>query len=128
MALRAFAAHPRYRRSSAARTAARLLKSRFFQPDKYPDRRAPGYWTKFSFPFQFTDLLTSLDSLGKLGFPASDPDVGAAVAWFRGRQSRDGSFSLDLLRARDPHLPFWLGLALCRALARLTSRRGRPDA
>jgi hypothetical protein len=118
MVLRAFAAHPRQRRSSAARTAAGLLKSRFFQPDRYPDRRAAAYWTKFGFPFQFTDLLTSLDSLGKFGLPASDPDVAAALSWFRGRQNRDGSFELDLLRARDPHLPYWLGLALCRALAR----------
>jgi hypothetical protein len=100
-----------------------LLKSRFFQPDKYPDRRAAAYWTRFCFPFQFTDLLTSLDSLGKLRFPPSDPEVAAALSWFRGRQNQDGSFTLDLLRARDPHLPVWLGLALCRALARFSAAR-----
>jgi hypothetical protein len=121
MVLRAFAAHPRMRRSTAATTAARLLKERFFQPDRYPDRQAAGYWTKFGFPFQFTDLLTSLDSLGKLGFPASDPNVAAALAWFRSRQNRDGSFALDLLRARDPDLRYWLGLALCRAIARFSA-------
>jgi hypothetical protein len=118
MVLRAFAAHPRHRRSGAAKAAATLLKSRFFQADKYPDRRAAAYWTRFTFPFQFTDLLTSLDSLGKLGLPAVDPDVAPALAWFAERQERDGSFSLDFLRRHDPQLPFWVGLALCRALAR----------
>ncbi len=37
--LRAFAAHPRYRRRAAARHAGRLLASRLFTPDTYPDRR-----------------------------------------------------------------------------------------
>jgi hypothetical protein len=123
MVLRAFAAHPRHRLSAPARCAAALLKSRFFQPDKYPDRKAAAYWTKFTFPFQFTDLLTSLDSLGKLGFPASDSDVASVLVWFREHQNRDGSFSLDMLRQRDRDLPFWLGLAICRALSRFSRQR-----
>ncbi len=120
MVLRAFAAHPRYRRTRAARDAARLLKARFFKPDKYPDRRAPEYWTKFTYPLQFTDLLTSLDSLGKMGFASDDPEVALAIDWFAKQQKKDGSFELVMRRGiGDKRLAYWIGLALCRALRRL---------
>jgi hypothetical protein len=119
MALRAFAAHSRYRRSRAARDAAALLKSRLFKPDKYPDRRGREFWTKFTYPFGFTDLLTAVDSLGRMGLSKDDPDIAAAIAWFRRRQKKDGSFELVMRRGTsDKRLAYWLGLALCRALAR----------
>ena len=122
MALRALVAHPRYRRSSAAKVAAALLKSRFFKPDKYPDRRGREFWTRFTYPFGYTDLLTSLDSLGRLGsigFAREDPDIAVAIAWFRDKQNQDGSFELEMRRGTsDKRLPYWLGLALCRALER----------
>jgi hypothetical protein len=119
MVLRALAAHPRHRRSRAAMNAANLLKSRFFEPDKYPDRRGREYWTKFTYPFGFTDLLTSLDSLGKMGHSADDPQIARAIGWFAKQQKRDGSISLVMRRGlSDRRLPYWLGLALCRALRR----------
>jgi hypothetical protein len=119
MVLRAFAADPCHRRSPAAMDAAALLKSRFFKPDTYPDRRGRQYWTTFTYPFQFTDLLTSLDSLGQMGLPAEDPDIAAAIAWFQEEQKADGSFALSMRRGlSDKRLPYWLGLAVCRALLR----------
>ncbi len=123
MVLRAFAAHPRYRRSRAAKDAAALLKSRFFKADKYTDRRGREFWTKFTYPFGFTDLLTSLDSLGRMGLNQDDPDIAAAIAWFRDKQNQDGSFELVMRRGiSDKRLPYWLGLALCRALLRFEER------
>jgi hypothetical protein len=119
MVLRAFAAHPRYRADGRALQAGQLLESRLFKADKYPDRKGPQYWTKFTYPFQFTNLLTSLDSLGRLGFPADGPDIARAIKWFKGRQKRDGSFELATCRGiGDKRLPHWLGLAVCRALFR----------
>ncbi len=119
MVLRALAAHPRYRRSRETLRAAELLKSRLFKSDKYADRKGPEYWTKFTYLFQFTDLLSSLDSLGRIGFPKRDPDVARAIGWFRERQKTDGSFALTMCRGiSDKRLPLWLGLALCRALLR----------
>ncbi len=119
MVLRAFAAHPRHRKSRAARDAATMLKTRFFKPDKYADRRGREYWTKFTYPFGFTDLLTSLDSLGRIGLSADDPDIAGAIAWFAKEQRRDGSFDLVMRRGiSDKRLPYWLGLAVCRALGR----------
>jgi hypothetical protein len=57
--LPAFAAHPRYRNTSAAQAAGALLASRLFKPDAYPDRRTPAFWTQFAYPFWFTDLLSA---------------------------------------------------------------------
>jgi len=56
--LRAFAAHQKYRKTKEAKVAGELLKSRFFQPDRYPDRRAASFWTKITYPFWFTDILS----------------------------------------------------------------------
>jgi len=123
MVLRPFVVHPGYRERPEARRAAELLKSRHFKPDTYPDRRGKEYWTKFTYPFHFTDLLTSLDSLGRLGFPADDPDIAPAMAWFRDRQRPDGSFDLTMRRGlSDKRLPLWLDLAVCRALLRFEQR------
>ncbi len=119
MVLRAFAADGRRRRSKIALHAAALLKSRLFKPDRYTDRRGREYWTKFTYPFGFTDLMTALDSLGRVGLSADDADIAPAVDWFRQRQASDGSFDLNMRRGvGDRRLPLWLGLALCRALAR----------
>jgi hypothetical protein len=70
--LRAFAAHKHHRRSPEANAAGRLVASRFFLRDTYPGRQAPDSWLKFAFPFWFTDLLSALDSLSLIGFPADD--------------------------------------------------------
>jgi hypothetical protein len=85
MVLRAFAVHPRYRKTGEAIRAGELLKSRLFKSDKYPDRKGAAYWFKFTYPFQFTNLLTSLDSLGRMCFSADDPDIARAIGWFRDR-------------------------------------------
>jgi len=61
------------------RTRGVLLASRLFAADTYPDRRAPGYWTTFSYPFWFTDLLSALDSLSRLGFSSADGRIQQAL-------------------------------------------------
>lgn len=121
--LRAFAAHDRYRTTEAARTAGKLLISRLFQRDTYTDRGAPSYWTKFTFPFWFTDLLSALDSLSLLGFTADEPKIKEALDWFVTSQGEDGLWNLTLLKAKsDEDLRLWLGLAICRVFRRLYSK------
>ena len=90
MALRAFAAHPVYRRRPEVIAAGAALKSRFFRPDKYNDRKASSYWYKFQFPFWWTNLLTALDTLFWLGFDRGDTDVARGLDWFLSNQSADG--------------------------------------
>jgi hypothetical protein len=116
--LRAFAAHEKYRKTREARVAGELLKSRFFKPDRYPDRRAASFWTKFSYPFWYPDLLSSLDSLSLLGFTLENHHVREALEWFKNRQQENGLWKVKLLRTRDKELVFWVSLAICRVLKR----------
>lgn len=112
--LRAFAAHIKYRKSEEARLAGDLLISRFFKPDKYPDRRAADYWTRVSFPFWFTDIISSLDSLYYLGFTSDNPQIDKAFNVLMERQMENGLWDLKLLKTKDKDLPLWIALAICR--------------
>ena len=85
--LRAFAAHPKYRQSEEAKTSGTLLASRFFKKDAYPDRGTVTFWTEFSFPFWFTDILSSLDSLSLLGFTIQEPQIKKAIDWLINAQN-----------------------------------------
>jgi len=120
MVLRAFAAHPRYRHSSAAWTAGKLLKSRFFQPDSYTSYRSAGYWLRFEYPFWWNNLLTALDSLGKLGFTSQDEQIRSGLQWFVDHQQENGLWKDSYARVTGHQRPsrsdrqLWVSLAICR--------------
>jgi hypothetical protein len=118
--LRAFAAHPRYSKMPEALRAAELLATRIFKADRYTDRKAPEFWTRFSFPFWFTDLLSALDSLSKLGVSVDHPQIREGVDWFINNQKKDGLWKLKLVRgASDKSQNLWVNLVVCRTLKRL---------
>jgi hypothetical protein len=120
--LRAFAAHPDHRASAAARDAGALMKSRFFKPDKYSDRRGVEYWTKFQFPFWWANLLTALDSLFWLGFSAADEDIQRGLDWFRTNQETSGLWPTGYGKGgKAGTAEQWVGLAICRVLKRYYS-------
>jgi hypothetical protein len=128
MALRAFAVHPRYRRLQAVTRAAHRLKSRFFKSDKFNDRRAPRYWTKFQYPFWWTNLLSGLDTLSLLGFGPGDEDVQLALQWFVDNQQDDGLWRTSyeqskrtLPSAKERETMLWVGLATCRVFLRFST-------
>ena len=116
--LRAFAAHFKYRNLEAVKVAGELLTSRFFKPDKYADRRGVEYWTKVSFPFWWTDIVSSLDSLSYLGFTTSHPQIKFALETLRNKQSESGMWDLKLLKTKDQNLSLWINLAICRVFKR----------
>jgi len=125
MVLRAFAAHPRYRRADEVRVAGERLKSRLFQADKYNDRQASSYWYKFQYPFWWTNLLTALDSLSQIGFPADDPRVRDGLDWFRDHQQGDGLWPTQYEQVKRPEVSakeresqLWVALAVCRVIKR----------
>jgi Squalene-hopene cyclase C-terminal domain/Prenyltransferase and squalene oxidase repeat len=118
MVLRAFAAHPEYRKFKEVHKAGELLASRFFKTDKYPDRKEKKYWESVSYPFWFTDILTALDSLSFLGFTGDDPNIQEGLNFLRSRQTDNGLFNLKLLRGRDKDLKYWICLAICRVFKR----------
>ncbi len=115
--LRAFAAHPVYRYTPEVKAAAKLLLSQFFQNDKYPDRRDKSYWTKFTFPFWFTDLLSSLDSIYKLAFTKEHPQIQKALDWFKVQQQNNGSWNLKLLKgAKIKDYNLWIDYLICKTI------------
>jgi len=117
--LRAFAAHQKFRKAIEAKFAGELLKSRFFQPDRYPDRRDVSFWTKFSFPFWFTDFISALDTLSLLGFSKEDQQIQKVLEWLSDRQHENGLWKLTLVKGKsieDFHL--WMSLVICRIFKR----------
>jgi len=124
MVLRAFAAHARYRGSEAARVAAKLLKSRFFQPDAYTSYHAASYWVRFQVPFWWNNLVAALDSISLID-PSRDEPVEMALNWLIEHQERDGlwreSYAVDedAGTARKAEARLWVTLAVCRVLRRV---------
>jgi hypothetical protein len=117
--LRPYACHPRHRGSEEASGAAALLKSRFFKPDSYPDRRGVAFWTKFQFPFWWPNILTALDSLTLMG----DHDLREGLNWFIDNQQEDGlwpSGYKDTGTPKSRRNRLWVGLAVCRVFKRLS--------
>jgi hypothetical protein len=117
MVLRAFAAHPSWRSSGEARRAAAWLVTRLYQRDAYPDRGAPAYWERVSFPYWFTDIVSALDTLSRLGW-SMEPAIATAIERLRDRRRADGTLALKIVRGRLPDLPWWIGLAVCRSCKR----------
>lgn len=125
MVLRALAVHPRYRHRPEVRQAADALKARFFQADRYNDRRAPLYWTKLQFPFWWPNLLTALDTLSLIGYSREDGDVGRGLEWFMANQQPDAlwptgyeSTKRPALTAKELDAQRWVALAVCRVFFR----------
>ncbi len=117
--LRAFAAHPTYRKSKEAGQAGKLLLSSLFKKDNYPDRAGVEYWLRFSFPFWFTDLISALDSLSLLGFSKQEPQIEDALKWFEANQQKTGLWELKILKGKSKDaLQLWLALATCRIFKR----------
>ncbi len=117
MVLRTFAAHPIHRNDPEAQEAGKLIMSRFFKRDKYNDRQDIKYWKSVSYPFWFTDIVSSLDSLYFLGF-RREPQIQSALDWLAERQESGGIFNLKLLRTRDKDLKYWITLVICRIFKR----------
>ncbi len=123
MVLRAFAAHPEYRSTEAVVHAARLLKSRFFQPDVYTSYQAASYWVRFDYPFWWSNLLTALDSLSLIGFTRQDGQIAAGLEWLLERQCADGLWDATYAREERENSKtcakrLWVSLAVCRVMKR----------
>ena len=90
MVLRAFASSSQRCTSREARRAAELLATRFLQPDRYEDRKAPFYWEILTEPRFYTDVLDALDTITSVGLGKENSGVRTAEAYLRSRQSSDG--------------------------------------
>jgi len=118
MVLRAFAADPNWHDAPEVSRAGELLTSRLFKRDQYADRGDPSYWERVSFPFWFTDIVSALDTLSRLGVSPRSAPVATALQRLSELQRGDGTFALKLLRTRGKDLPWWICLAVYRSLRR----------
>ena len=121
MVLRAFAAHPKYKKSKEAKIAANLLKSRFFKKDVYSSYKSETYWTRFV--HWWPNILTSLESLFNLGFRRDDPDIKIGLNWFIKNQQKSGLWKVDYTPGKKEKFSqkyldeqLWLTLRICRLL------------
>jgi hypothetical protein len=129
MILRAFAAHPKYRTSKAAKTAAQLLASRFFQPDVYTSYQAASYWVRFEYPFWWNQLVAALNSVSLIGLSPDNEPIAQALNWLIDQQQSDGLWRVsyvephakekETIKVRDMKL--WISLAICRMFQRFTT-------
>jgi len=125
MILRAFAVHERYRHAPEAQVAAALLKSRFFQPDAYTSYHAASYWLRFEYPFWWSNLVTALDSLSRMGFSRDDPQIRQALSWLVDHQQPDGLWRTSYVQATEEdtakvrEVRPWITLSICRIFRRL---------
>jgi hypothetical protein len=124
--LRALALHPQYRRRAATVRAATLLAGRFLAPDRYADRRAASYWTKLTFPFRWTDVVSALDAIAMAGLPAAQPDVMRGLVWLESHQGRNGLWRTGYPKTRDPLVDHWVTFAATRVCKRLGVWRVEP--
>jgi len=128
MILRAFAAHPDYRHTPAILEAANLLKSRFFLPDSYTSYQSAEHWLHFDHPFWWTNLVTVLDTLSRIGLSKHDQQIRQALQWLIDHQEESGLWKTSYLKkhavekdtpkARETKL--WVSLAICRVFKRLS--------
>ena len=123
IALRALAAHPRYRHGAEARQAARLLAGRFLQPDRYLDRRDRDYWTKLTYPFRWTDLASSLDAIALAGLPAADAAVARGLDWLVSHQRATGLWQSGYGKTPDVLVNHWVTFAVARVFKRFFGLR-----
>ena len=127
MVLRAFAVHEKYRQSEAARVAAHLLKSRFFQPDCYTSYQAASYWVRFEYPFWWNNLVAALDSLSLIGLLEEDEHIKPALIWLVDHQEENGLWKVSYAKAQEKEketakareMKRWVSLAICRVFRRL---------
>ena len=119
--IRAFAYHPEYKKRKEIREAAELVLSRLFKRDTYPDRNTVEFWTKFSFPFWYTDLIAVLDPISHMGFKPDHPKVSEGLEWFIDKQKKDGTWDLKLLKGDKHEQPNWIALNICKLIKKYYS-------
>lgn len=117
MVLRALAASRTWRKSKESKKAGELVLGRFFKEDKYNDRRLPTFWEEITYPFWATDILSSLDSLSKIGFTPEDEGIQKGLEWLMKKQTDQGYWEAGNKKSSlEDHL--WVTLAVLRALKR----------
>jgi len=114
--LRPFSLMTAYRKK--VKDAGRLLADRVFSRDKYPDRMGVEYWTKFTYPYHWTDILSTIDTLTLLGIK-NHPRINEIIQWFEKRKQENGIYEVSVMAgAKYKDVKYWITLQYLSVLKR----------
>ncbi len=120
--LRPFSLMPKY--AKKVKYAGVLLADRVFSRDKYPDRVGIEYWTKFTFPYHWTDLLSTLDTLTLLGI-YHHSKINELRHWFENHRKDNGIYEVNVMAGtKYEGVKYWITLQYLTVLKRFESRSG----
>jgi hypothetical protein len=95
-----------------------LLADRVFTRDKYSDRIGVEYWTKFTYPYHWTDILTTIDTLTLLGIK-NHPKIDRIKHWFERHKQENGIYQVDVMAgAKYNDIKYWITLQYLKVLKR----------
>lgn len=95
-----------------------LLANRVFTRDKYSDRMGVEYWTKFTYPYHWTDILSTVDTLTLLGIK-NHPKISEILNWFEKHKQRDGIYEVSVMAgAKYKDVKYWITLQYLSVLKR----------
>ena len=114
--LRPFSLMTVYRKK--VKDAGNLLADRVFTRDKYSDRRAIEYWTKFTYPYHWTDILSTIDTLTLLGIK-NHPKINEIKQWFKKNKEENGIYNVNVMAgAKYKDVKYWITLQYLNVLNR----------
>ena len=95
-----------------------LLANRVFTRDKYSDRMGVEYWTKFTYPYHWTDILSTVDTLTLLGIK-NHPKISEILNWFEKHKQKDGIYEVSVMAgAKYKDVKYWITLQYLSVLKR----------
>ena len=114
--LRPFSLMAAYRKK--VKDAGMLLADRVFTRDKYSDRRGVEYWTKFTFPYHWTDILSTIDTVTQLGIK-NHPKIYEIKEWFKKHKQENGTYKVNVMAgAKYKNVKYWITLQYLKVLKR----------
>jgi hypothetical protein len=100
------------------KNAGMLLADRVFTRDKYSDRQGVEYWTKFTYPYHWTDILSTIDTLTMLGIK-NHPKIDQIRQWFERHKQENGMYKVDVMAgAKYKDVKYWITLQYLKVLKR----------
>jgi len=95
-----------------------LLADRVFTRDKYSDRRGVEYWTKFTYPYHWTDILSTIDTLTLLGIK-NHPKIIEIKQWFERHKLENGTYKVNVMAGtKYKDVKYWITLQYLKVLKR----------
>lgn len=114
--LRPFSLLNEYR--TKVKNAGMLLADRVFTRDKYSDRQGVEYWTKFTYPYHWTDILSTIDTLTLLGIK-NNPKINQIRQWFERHKQENGTYRVDVMAGvKYQDIKYWITLQYLKVLKR----------